>query len=70
MELVSYESVFFQIVMVEDTTATTLKEEMAKVFVHYDLHIEKMRGQGYSKHYFLEIVRMHIMCTILHISYN
>ncbi|KAM7482737.1 hypothetical protein LguiB_007320 [Lonicera macranthoides] len=39
---------FFGIVSVEDTAALTLKKAIVGVLSCYDLHIDKMRGQGYD----------------------
>ncbi|KAM7462726.1 hypothetical protein LguiA_030847 [Lonicera macranthoides] len=39
---------FFGIVSVEDTAALTLKKAIVGVLSCYDLHIDKMRGQGYG----------------------
>ncbi|XP_008244552.1 PREDICTED: zinc finger MYM-type protein 1-like [Prunus mume] len=39
---------FFDIVWVEDTTASTLQKEIKKVLDLHELCIDKMRGQGYD----------------------
>ncbi|XP_024162780.1 zinc finger MYM-type protein 1-like [Rosa chinensis] len=39
---------FFDIVMVEDTTAETLHQEISKVLLHHNLQVERMQGQGYD----------------------
>ncbi|XP_057791491.1 uncharacterized protein LOC131008576 [Salvia miltiorrhiza] len=39
---------FFAIKSVSDTTSLTLKKEICRVISHHDLHVEKMRGQGYD----------------------
>ncbi|XP_050386958.1 uncharacterized protein LOC126803220 [Argentina anserina] len=39
---------FFDIVMVEDTTAETLHQEISKVLLHHNLQVERLRGQGYD----------------------
>ncbi|XP_021808080.1 uncharacterized protein LOC110751856 [Prunus avium] len=39
---------FFEIVRVEYTSSLTLKKEISRVLMNYDLQIDKMRGQGYD----------------------
>ncbi|XP_073042005.1 uncharacterized protein [Primulina eburnea] len=39
---------FFAIKSVSDTTSMHLKNEISNVLVHHDLHIKKIRGQGYD----------------------
>ncbi|KAI9200649.1 hypothetical protein LWI28_011185 [Acer negundo] len=42
------ENVFFQVVSVNDTNASTLKKEICNVLARYDLSIENLRGPGYE----------------------
>ncbi|XP_075524058.1 uncharacterized protein LOC142556490 [Primulina tabacum] len=39
---------FFAIKSVSDTTSMNLKNEISNVLVHHDLHVKKIRGQGYD----------------------
>ncbi|XP_050379741.1 uncharacterized protein LOC126797110 [Argentina anserina] len=39
---------FFDIVMVVDTIAKTLHQEISKVLLHHNLQVERLRGQGYN----------------------
>ncbi|XP_075521436.1 uncharacterized protein LOC142554657 [Primulina tabacum] len=39
---------FFAIKSVSDTTSMNLKNEISNVLVHHDLHVNKIRGQGYD----------------------
>ncbi|KAI5322836.1 hypothetical protein L3X38_031908 [Prunus dulcis] len=73
---------FFDIVWVEDTTASTLQKEIKKVLDLHELCIDKMRGQGYDgasnrqdawnvlQALFLRDFHMHIIYTILLINYS
>ncbi|XP_057724053.1 uncharacterized protein LOC130940013 [Arachis stenosperma] len=40
--------IFFYLVHVTDTCATTLKKELISVLSHYNLQVENIRGQGYD----------------------
>ncbi|XP_025631210.1 uncharacterized protein [Arachis hypogaea] len=40
--------IFFDLVHVTDTCATTLKKELISVLSHYNLQVENIRGQGYD----------------------
>ncbi|XP_073061710.1 uncharacterized protein [Primulina eburnea] len=39
---------FFAIKSVSDTTSMNLKNEISNILVHHDLHVKKIRGQGYD----------------------
>ena len=39
---------FFEILLVLDTTCLTLKIEISNVLAQYKLHILNIRGQGYN----------------------
>ncbi|XP_075521353.1 uncharacterized protein LOC142554575 [Primulina tabacum] len=39
---------FFAIKSVSDTTSMNLKNEISNVLVHHDLHVKKIKGQGYD----------------------
>ena len=39
---------FFVIKSVSDSISSNLKNEISNVFVHHDLQVKKMRGQGYD----------------------
>ena len=43
-----YDSAFFSIVHVSNTTSSTLKKEICDLLARYNLHILNMRGQGYD----------------------
>jgi hypothetical protein len=47
-KIVLYKNVFFDIVHVKDTSASTLKNKISVVLSQHRLDIQNIRGQGYD----------------------